>query len=583
MAELKFKHRVDLSFLKYGFVISQMDFTKNHDFVENAITNNLSIKVLFESKVYDAYIDRPSSTRRARFMFRSALRDAIQAKFSECYTKEGDEIKAKSEVVVNVGFFATDNENTFEAKQIGTTIIMNVEEMKSKYMMYLESLKGEYAGYVNAIDKKFVKDKAKELFGVPSAYFITSSDDIKTLVEEIRSDSVTNDKDKKTDRRRSSCSLKKYAEFLLDEEKETTSMPFDIKVVIETISESGLIFDSKFVERFICSLLTKPFVILSGLTGSGKTRLAMAFPKLICKDSSQYKLIPVGADWTNREHLLGYPNAIRLGEYVLPDNGALELILEASKPENQDKPYFLVLDEMNMSYVERYFADFLSAMESGEKIPLWKGNADVPATIELPKNFFIIGTINVDETTYLFSPKVLDRANVVEFRINRNQMEKYLDCSGTITPLVDCSERAADFVNIANKQFTDSLSNETKTTLLEMFDKLSKIQKEFGYRTAHEMSRYITICKLYSDMDEEEAIDSAMVQKLLPKVHGSRKKISPVLNALWLLCYKKEGADIDTIEEMPALETFKYPLTAEKIWRMFLIAQDNGFTSFAEA
>jgi 5-methylcytosine-specific restriction protein B len=61
------------------------------------------------------------------------------------------------------------------------------------------------------------------------------------------------------------------------------------------------------------------------------------------------------------------------------------------------------------------------------------------------------------------------------------------------------------------------------------------------------MSRYITICKLYSDMDEEEAIDSAMVQKLLPKVHGSRKKISPVLNALWLLCYKKEGADIDTI------------------------------------
>ena len=205
--------------------------------------------------------------------------------------------------------------------------------------MYLESLKGEYAGYVNAIDKKFVKDKAKELFGVPSAYFITSSDDIKTLVDEIRSDPVTNDKDKKSSSRCPSCSLKKYAEYLLNEERATTTMPFDIKVVIDTISASGLIFDSKFVERFICSLLTKPFVILSGLTGSGKTRLAMAFPKLICKDSSQYKLIPVGADWTNREHLLGYPNAIRPGEYVLPDNGALELILEASKPENQDKPY----------------------------------------------------------------------------------------------------------------------------------------------------------------------------------------------------------------------------------------------------
>lgn len=79
---------------------------------------------------------------------------------------------------------------------------------------------------------------------------------------------------------------------------------FNIRKIIETISATGLIFDPKFVERYLCSLLTKPFVILSGLTGSGKTQLAMAFPKLICEDKSQYKLIPVGADWTNRERLL---------------------------------------------------------------------------------------------------------------------------------------------------------------------------------------------------------------------------------------------------------------------------------------
>ncbi|MCQ2259474.1 MAG: AAA family ATPase [Bacteroidaceae bacterium] len=180
----------------------------------------------------------------------------------------------------------------------------------------------------------------------------------------------------------------------LSNSKIKEQLPFDTKVVIDTISATGLIFDPKFVQRYLCSLLTKPFVILSGLTGSGKTQLAMAFPKLICEDKSQYKLIPVGADWTNREQLLGYPNALRPGEYVLPDNGALQLIIEASKPENQNKPYFLVLDEMNMSYVERYFADFLSAMESGEEIPLWTGSekSKVPATITLPKNLFIIGT-----------------------------------------------------------------------------------------------------------------------------------------------------------------------------------------------
>jgi len=376
-----------------------------------------------------------------------------------------------------------------------------------------------------------------------------------------------------------------YKATFINDYKAMAAQEFNIRKIIDTISASGLIFNPKFVERYVCSLLTKPFVILSGLTGSGKTQLAMAFPKLICKDSSQYKLIPVGADWTNREQLLGYPNALRPGEYVMPDNGALQLILEASKPENQDKPYFLVLDEMNMSYVERYFADFLSAMESGEAIPLWSGSktSDVPATITLPKNLFIIGTINVDETTYMFSPKVLDRANVIEFRINKEQMLEYLDSTGTITKLGDCSERAADFVAIANKEYAGSLSTEMKTTLIDMFDTLGKIQKEFGYRTAHEMSRYITITKCFTGMSDNESIDSAIVQKLLPKVHGSRKKVTPVLKALWAICYEGEAVEIDTLEALPETSTFKYPLTTEKIWRMFQIAQDNGFTSFAEA
>ena len=377
--------------------------------------------------------------------------------------------------------------------------------------------------------------------------------------------------------------VNKESHNFINKKRVSNNLPFDIKVVIDTFSATGLIFDPRFVQRYLCSLLTKPFVILSGLTGSGKTQLAMAFPKLICEDKSQYKLIPVGADWTNREQLLGYPNALRPGEYVMPDNGALQLILEASKPENQNKPYFLVLDEMNMSYVERYFADFLSAMESGEEIPLWVGNKEVPATITLPKNLFIIGTINVDETTYMFSPKVLDRANVIEFRINKEQMLEYLGGTGKIAQIENHAERAADFVATASKDFSGSLSVEMKTTLISMFDSLSQIQKEFGYRTAREMSRFITICKCYTDMSDEEAIDAAMVQKLLPKIHGSRKKISPVLTSLWQLCYKQDAVEIDTLDAMPALDTFKYPLTAEKIWRMYQIAQDNGFTSFAEA
>ena len=136
-------------------------------------------------------------------------------------------------------------------------------------------------------------------------------------------------------------------------------------------------------------------------------------------------MVPVGADWTNREFLLGYPNALERGRYVKPDNGVLDLLLRAI--ENRDKPYFLILDEMNLSYVERCFADFLSALESGEEIPLTEDKVEgVPKSIKLSDNLFIIGTINVDETTYMFSPKVLDRANVIEFCIMPDEMETYL-------------------------------------------------------------------------------------------------------------------------------------------------------------
>ena len=81
-------------------------------------------------------------------------------------------------------------------------------------------------------------------------------------------------------------------------------------------------------------------------------------------------MVSVGADWTSREPLLGYPNALQHDSYVKPENGVLDLLIEANKIENANKPFFLILDEMNMSYVERYFADFLSAMESHENISL---------------------------------------------------------------------------------------------------------------------------------------------------------------------------------------------------------------------
>lgn len=597
MEQAIFKHSVDKSFLKYGFVIVQSQLRANESIVKNAAAKKVSITVRFEGGAYGATIDNP---RRSlyRLMFKVDLKNAFLAAFTDLYdiiTKADGSVdyEIKQGKSAFVGFYPSDQEYVWEAKQIeidgqvpSEDIAADPEEMKSAYKNYLDEQTGQFSGYVNAIDKDFIKELVKEKYKIDSAYCISSASIIRDLVKEIRSDKKLNELDIASSSRCPSCSLKKYAKFLdtyNDIGITSEAQSFSISEVIDTIADTGLIFDPLFVKRFVCSLLTKPFVILSGLTGSGKTQLAMAFPKLICESSDQYKIIPVGADWLNREPLLGYPNALRSGEYVMPDNGALQLIIDASKPSNQDKPYFLILDEMNMSYVERYFADFLSAMESGEEIPLWVGNDKVPATINLPKNLFIIGTINVDETTYMFSPKVLDRANVLEFRIDIEQMKGFLNGPGQLRPINKCSECAADFISLSSAEFDDTLTEEMKKTLISMFETLSKIQKEFGYRTAHEMSRYINLCKQLTDMNDNEAIDSAMVQKLLPKIHGSRKKITPILTALWKLCYQGEPAEIESLDVMPIISTFKYPLTAEKIWRMFQIAQDNGFTSFAEA
>ena len=199
---------------------------------------------------------------------------------------------------------------------------------------------------------------------------------------------------------------------------------FDMSVFQNTCKNAGLVYSDKLITRFVSSLLTKPFVILTGLSGSGKTKLAQAFVQWICQEESQYRIIPVGADWTNREPLLGYPNALKPEEYVKPDSGVIDLIIQANS--NPELPHFLILDEMNLSHVERYFADFLSVMESNEEIPLYaEGTVDngVPSKLKVPANLFIIGTVNIDETTNMFSPKVLDRANTIEFRINNNEMK----------------------------------------------------------------------------------------------------------------------------------------------------------------
>lgn len=370
------------------------------------------------------------------------------------------------------------------------------------------------------------------------------------------------------------------------------SEKFNLNLFNENVFESGLVFSEKLNSRFVSSLLTKPFVLLTGLSGSGKTKIAQSFVKWICEDKSQFKIIPVGADWTNREPLLGYPNGLNPKEYITPDSGALKLILEASKVENANKPYFLILDEMNLSHVERYFADFLSVMESDDKINLYSGakrkdleGNEIPNEIFWSKNLFIIGTVNIDETTYMFSPKVLDRANTIEFRVDEANIKSFFDLPAKIDLSVLESKGASmakNFLEIATDNQIEK-DDEYSDILVKFFNELKKVGAEFGYRTAVEMLLLIKKLNIISSISKNESIDIAIMQKLLPKLHGSRSKISKVLDALILLCLKEGQTFSIAKSEEVLFENINYPIAFEKLVRMYKNALDNGFTSYAEA
>jgi hypothetical protein len=416
--------------------------------------------------------------------------------------------------------------------------------------------------------------------------------------------------------------------FLSGESKD--NLMFNILPFLNSLHESSLIYKIEFLSRFTASLLTKPFVILTGLSGSGKTKLAQAFVTWISASPSQFKIIPVGADWTNREPLLGYPNGLKNELYVAPDSGSLQLLIEASKKENENTPYFLILDEMNLSHVERYFADFLSVMESQDKIRLHSGGdrkipainkndtpVDVPHEIGWPRNLFIIGTVNIDETTYMFSPKVLDRANVIEFRISKTEMGEFLgkpskpDISKL---LVEGKEEkgglgqdmAGDFMKMANEKDISADAFLTKE-FGEFFTELQKAGAEFGYRSASEMLVLMQNLEKIRVKNEKESqddlkkirdehLDIAIMQKLLPKLHGSRNKLVKVLETLAGLCLA-EGGDPKTVKA-DFLEPFsknektevdfagdeiRYKISFLKLCRMYKAAMENGYASYAEA
>lgn len=310
------------------------------------------------------------------------------------------------------------------------------------------------------------------------------------------------------------------------------------------------------------------------------------------KKDPNYKIVPVGANWTENRHVLGFYNVIT-EEY---NETPYYSLIKASK-NDIGSPYFLILDEMNLSHVERYFADFLSAIESGQPIPLYS-NDDENYELDIPDNLLIVGTVNVDETTYMFSPKVLDRANTIEFPtmaakeyMNSDFKEfDFKNINYLMNPLEDLDVRNMNvydlkdifmFINCSEGNLWDVLSNE-----LDLFQSiLKKINFDFGFRVINEILRFMFVSWRYEDSPQnwenwERYFDAQVKQKILPKLHGSQKAIGQTINELFNACLieRKNNADARLVDLTK--NDCRYYTSAVKLQNMAKILSNQRYVSF---
>jgi hypothetical protein len=312
----------------------------------------------------------------------------------------------------------------------------------------------------------------------------------------------------------------------------------------------GLHLSNEIKASFYNGLKTKGFVILAGISGIGKTKIFEKFVKSFNKDNN-YVFLPIRPDFKDSRSLLGYYNPLS-DEYQTTE--LLEIILKAQ--DDIKNPYFVLFDEMNLARVEYYFSDFLSVLESSrddkgftnESIKLHNSESEnvkqqgVPKQLRLSPNLYFVGSVNIDETTHMFSPKVLDRAFTIEFNVGDfSSYIKYLEETNyDITVSTEFKrELKRDFINggdytyiIKDEEFLEIANRYYED--LQYLNSLLPENLKFGYRVFDEVISFIYNSEnsIFQFSDGNEAFDLAIKMKVLPKFHGTRHKLEKVLDDL---------------------------------------------------
>ncbi|MBM3861689.1 MAG: hypothetical protein FJ395_18860 [Verrucomicrobia bacterium] len=377
------------------------------------------------------------------------------------------------------------------------------------------------------------------------------------------------------------------------------------------IASRGFVFPNRVLRAFYASLRSKPFVILAGNSGTGKSRLVRLFAEAsgATVTNGRFTMIPVRPDWNDCSELLGYfdlNGEFNPGQLIAP-------ILMAH--QNPAKPFFACLDEMNLAKVEHYFSDFLSIVESRRRskdrivtdpilheaqLKQMKAGGLRPEAqaalqhcisakhpISLPENLFIVGTVNMDETTQPFSRKVLDRAHTIEF----NDIDLLQGLDEEVTPAeVPALDLDQAFFKPEFTCLNDVLSKhrekakEIAAFIEELNGELASAGFEVGYRVRDEAISF-AVYATEAGLTKAEVTEAIVLQKILPRIQGSSPRVGKLLYSL--LQKLKGDVDVPQLED-PNFDQRLADLrnngnassVVRKIAGMLLIFREENFTSF---
>ena len=337
-----------------------------------------------------------------------------------------------------------------------------------------------------------------------------------------------------------------------------------IEAIAHYVRARGLTMSELNLRAYHIALQTRPLVILAGISGTGKTRLTRLYADAVytltaSQDNPYYLLVAVQPDWHNARDLFGYYNALHGQFHASP---FLRFLLQAAA--DPQHTYYVCLDELNLARPEHYLAPILSAMETTEglidlatprdEVPLSSGGT-LRNPIRLPLNLRLIGTVNVDESSFPLSDKLLDRANLIE-----------------LTDVDLATFRAA---------YPTPVDDALWSTIVTVHAAVSGAGHPFGYRVLGEMLRFIEQAR--GTLTPTEALDLQLKQRVLPRLRGEegprlRRALSELLSVmLGLPATIWTRASLVTNEQIAAAP---YPESATRLRRMLERLDQDGFTDF---